>query len=63
MKRNAKWIPLVLLVGLLVLSACQPASQVIESTPPTESIQKMQDVPAIDQSQPDDFATATFSMG
>ena len=63
MKKHVKWIFPILLTGQLVLSACQPVSQAIESSTPTENVQKVQDVPAIDQKQPDDFATATFSMG
>jgi ABC-type oligopeptide transport system substrate-binding subunit len=63
MKRTTKWIFPVLLAGLLALAACQPANQATESSISPDSMPKTQDVPAIDQNQPDDFATATFSMG
>ncbi|MDX9863787.1 MAG: hypothetical protein RBT34_03170 [Anaerolineaceae bacterium] len=62
MKIRTKWVFPILLAGMLVLSACQPASQAMESSTPVENNQK-QEIPAIDQIQPDDFATATFSMG
>jgi hypothetical protein len=62
MKTRTKWVFPILLAGMLVLSACQPASQAMESSTPAENNQK-QEIPAIDQIQPDDFATATFSMG
>ncbi len=63
MKTHTKWIFPILLTGILVLSACQPASQPVDSEPSLEAVQSVQGIPAIDQNQPDEFATATFSMG
>ena len=63
MKTQIRWIVPILLAGVLFLSACQPAVQAIEVSPTAVEQQDMPDVPEIDLNQPDEFATATFSMG
>jgi len=63
MKTRNNWILLTLLTGALILSACQPATPAANSEPTLEAVQSVQGIPAIDQDQPDEFATATFSMG
>ena len=63
MNIHTKWIFPILLTGMFVLSACQPASQAVESEPSPVEVQPVQGIPVIDQNQPDEFATATFSMG
>jgi hypothetical protein len=64
MKTQRKWILPILLTGVLLLSACQPAPQA-EPLPLTQSEQQdiVPGVPEIDLNQLDEFATATFSMG
>ena len=63
MKTHVRWIFPILLAGLLLLSACQLALPASETTPPQENRQSKPEVPALDLAPPDDFATATFSMG
>ena len=63
MKNYVKWVLPILLTGIFVLSACQPAIQAVDSEPSPEAVQPVQGIPAIDQNQPDEFATATFSLG
>jgi len=63
MKARIQWIVPILLAGVLILSACQPAPQA-EDVPPVQSESNgSPGIPEIDLAQPDDFATATFSMG
>lgn len=63
MKTRSNCILFTLLTGALILSACQPATPAADSEPTPEAVQPAQGKPAIDQDQPDDFATATFSLG
>ena len=64
MKTHIRWIVPILLSGFLILTACQPVPQAAETPPVVDEIQEeMPDVPPIDRDQPDEFATATFSMG
>lgn len=62
MKTHLKELLLLLGAGILVLSACQPASQPGDA-PLSEYPPAQRQVAKLDQSQPDDFATATFSLG
>jgi len=66
MKFRTKWIFPGLLVGLLALlgvSGCQSdTGEKIMNTNP-EPTRAAPAAPALDRTQPDNFATATFSMG
>ncbi|MBE0698867.1 MAG: hypothetical protein IH586_18260 [Anaerolineaceae bacterium] len=66
MKTRAKWILPGLLIGFLTLlgaSGCQPATKEQTMNTKTEPTRAAPAVPALDQAQPESFATATFSMG
>ena len=66
MKTRMKWILPGLLIGLLTLlgaAGCQASTkeQTVNTNPETTPAAPA--VPSLDQAQPENFATATFSMG
>jgi len=66
MNFSKKWIFPGLLVGLLALlgvSGCQPDTGEKTMNTNPEPTRAAPAVPALDRTQPDNFATATFSMG
>ncbi len=66
MKTREKWIFPGLLIGLLALlglSGCQSSTKEQTMNSNLEPTQSVSAIPELDRAQPENFATATFSMG